>query len=68
MDTLHIFVTEEVSICDTLQSFVEGITFEILRSVEQLGNVLRGIRMRLISEGYSISNGQISPPKITYDS
>jgi hypothetical protein len=37
---------------------------ETVKSLQELGEVLRQIHRRLISEGYTIQNGKILPPRV----
>ena len=39
------------------------MTEDVLQGLTEFGLVLKKIHMRLISEGYTIENGKIIPPK-----
>ncbi len=48
--------------CPSL-SIESCLSKETIESLEELGNVLKNIHHRLVSEGYQISNGTISKNK-----
>jgi hypothetical protein len=47
----------------TSEAAIDPLSEETVRSVQELGEVLRQIHLRLRSEGYIIRNGQILSPE-----
>jgi hypothetical protein len=56
---LSVFCFDTVSVGEAFRSIVQqNFGREVRTSLQELGEVLKGIHIRLVSEGYSISNGK----------
>ena len=58
-NTLSIFCTDTISMSEALRGIVQqNFGREVRTSLQELGEVLKGIQKRLVSEGYIINNGK----------
>ena len=63
--TLSIYVFDSVYVSEVLvrvNIFIEWITEQAIKHIVAFSEALKRVHIRLVSEGYLISNGTITPP------